>query len=135
MSHVQSYPCPPGPYGYTVVPVYAAGCGCPTCRCGKPMVSPYELAVASGGAAAQAFVGGAAPVHISLEYVIDDGASSPSIKVTTVSEGSTSTWEETAPASGYQVKGDFINLQPGAKVTLDATEATARLRWCETFCC
>jgi hypothetical protein len=99
------------------------------------MVSPYELAVASGDPTAQAFVGGATPVHLSLEYVVDDGAASPSIKVTTVADGSTSTWEETAPASGYQVKSDFLNLQPGAKVTLDATEAAARLRWCETFCC
>jgi len=111
------------------------GCGCGPCDCGQAMVSPYELAVASGGASAQAFVGGTTQVRLSLEYVVDDGASSPSIKVTTVSAGSTSTWEETAPPSGYQVKSDFINLQPGAKVTLDATEAAARLRWCETFCC
>jgi hypothetical protein len=109
--------------------------GCQPCCCGTTMVSPYELAIASGGASAQAFVGGATPVRLSLEYVIDDSASSPSIKVTTVSGGSTSTWEETAPPSGYQVKSDFLNLQPGAKVTLDATEAAARLRWCETFCC
>jgi hypothetical protein len=33
------------------------------------------------------------------------------------------------------VKNDFLNLHPGARVTLDATEAAARLRWCETFCC
>ena len=128
MSHAQTYPC------YPAVPPYAGGCGCPSC-CGTTMVSPYELAVASGGASAQVYVGGTTPVHLSLEYVVDDGASSPSIKVTTESAGSSSTWEETSPPAGYQVKSDFLNLQPGAKVTLDATEAAARLRWCETFCC
>jgi hypothetical protein len=126
MYTAQKYPCPP--YGYY-------GYGCLPCPCGTPMISPYELAIASGGATAQAFVGGAAPARLSLEYVVDDGASSPTIKVTTVSAGSTSTWEETAPASGYQVKSDFMSVQPGTKVTLDATETTARLRWCETFCC
>lgn len=135
MTHAQSHPCPPAAYGYAPVLVYPAGYVCPPCPCGTPMVSPYELAVASGGASAQAFVGGATHVHISLEYVVDDAASAPSIKVTTVSGGSTSTWEETAPTAGYQVKSDFMSLQPGAKVTLDAIEATARLRWCETFCC
>ena len=127
MTHLQSYPCGHYP-GY-------AGCGCPICRCGTAMVTPYEISVASGGSPAMALVGGATSVRLSLEYLVDDGASSPSIKVTTVSSGSTSTWEETTPATGYQFKSDFITIQPGSKVTLDATETTARLRWCETFCC
>lgn len=128
MSHAHNY-------HYQLMGSGHAGCGCPACACGTPMVSPYELAVASGDPTAQAFVGGATPVRLSLEYVVDDGASSPSIKVTTVDDGSTATWEETAPTTGYQVKNDFLNLHPGARITLDATEAAARLRWCETFCC
>jgi hypothetical protein len=115
-------------------PVYA-GCGCQPCCGGTPMVSPYELAVDSSAATAQALVGGTSTVHLSLEYLVDSGASSPSIEVTTASNGTTSTWQETAPASGYQVKRDFLNIPPGTKVTIDATEAAARLRWCETFCC
>jgi hypothetical protein len=99
------------------------------------MVSPYEISVASGGASAQALVGGTAIVHLSLEYLVDSGASSPSITVTTASNGTTSTWQETTPATSYQVKADFMNVQPGTTVTIDATEAVARLRWCETFCC
>jgi hypothetical protein len=126
MSSTWTYPC--GHY-----PVYP-GCGCPICS-GMAMVSPYEISVASGGSPAQALVGGATSIHMSLEYLVDSGASSPSIKVTTVSDGSTSTWEETSPASGYQIKSDFITIQPGSTVTLDATETAARLRWCETFCC
>src|SRR4051812_21308069 len=126
MHKTEKPPCVP--YGY-----YTYGCW--PCACGTPMISPYELALASGGSAAQAFVGGATPARLSLEYVVDDGASSPAIKVTTVSAGTTSTWEETTPATGYQMKSDFLSVEPGTKVTLDATETTARLRWCETFCC
>jgi hypothetical protein len=33
------------------------------------------------------------------------------------------------------MKSGFMSVEPGTKVTLDATETTARLRWCETFCC
>lgn len=132
MTHAYSHHCAPA-YGY--YPLSAYGCGCRHGHWGQHVVSPYELTVASGGAAAEAFVGGASPVHLSLEYIVDDGASAPSIKVTTVAAGSTSTWEETAPATGYQVKSDFMALEPGAKVTLDATEAAARLRWCESICC
>jgi hypothetical protein len=111
------------------------GYGCQPCPCGTPMLSPYELAVASGGAAGQAMVGGMSPSRLSLEYVVDDGAASPTIKVTTESAGSSSTWEETSPATGYQVKSDFLTVDPGTKVTLDASETSARLRWCELFCC
>jgi hypothetical protein len=114
---------------------YAYGGGCSPCPCGTPMLSPYELSVTSGGAAGQAFVGGAQPARLSLEYVVDDGAASPTIKVTTASAGSSSTWEETSPATGYQVKSDFLTVDPGTKVTLDVSETTARLRWCELFCC
>jgi len=125
--HSHSHHC--GHYGPPQY-VYSYGCGC-----GVPMVSAYELSVASGGPDAQALVGSANPVHLSLEYLVDDGASSPSVKVTTASDGSTSAYEETPPAAGFQVKSDFMTVQPGTKVTLAATEAAARLRWCETFCC
>src|SRR5690242_12112656 len=121
MYHTRNHPYAP----------YAYGGGCQPCPCGTPMLSPYELAVASGGAPGQAFVGGAQPSRLSLEYIVDDGAAAPAIKVTTVSAGSSSTWEETAPATGYQVKSDFLTVDPGTKVTLDVTETTARLRWCE----
>jgi hypothetical protein len=99
------------------------------------MVSPYELAITSGGAPGQALVGGLSPARLSLEYVVDDGATSPTIKVTTVSAGTSSTWEETSPGTGYQMKSDFLTVDPGTKVTLEASETTARLRWCELFCC
>lgn len=99
------------------------------------MVGPYEISVASGGASVQALVGGTTIVHLSLEYLVDSDASSPSVTVTTASDGTTSTWQETTPGTGYQVKAHFMNVAPGTMVTVDATEAAARLRWCETFCC
>ena len=99
------------------------------------MVSPYELAVASENPTAKALVGGAATVHLTLEYLVDDGAKAPSISVTTASSASTSTWQETTPGPGFQVKRDFMNIEPGTTVTVDATETVARLRWCESFCC
>jgi hypothetical protein len=99
------------------------------------MVGPYEISVASGGTSAQALVGGTTTVHLSLEYLVDSDASSPSVTVTTASDGTTSTWQETTPGTGYQVKAHFMNVAPGTVVTVDATEAAARLRWCETFCC
>jgi hypothetical protein len=129
MYQTQPYPCSP--------PEAPAcwRCGCQPCRCGSPMVGPYEISVASGGTSAQALVGGTTIVHLSLEYLVDSDASSPSVTVTTASDGTTSTWQETTPGTGYQVKADFMNVAPGTVVTVDATEAAARLRWCETFCC
>ena len=106
------------------------------CGCGDTlMVSPYELSVASGGESAQALVGGSAPVYLSMEYLVDTGAKAPSITLTATSDAATSTWQETSPGSGYQVKAHFMSIQPGTTLKVDATEATARVRWCESFCC
>ena len=74
-------------------------------------------------------------MHLSLEYVVDDGATTPSVSVATAAGGKYLELEETTPGAGYQVKRDFMTIQPGTKVTIDATETAARLRWCETFCC
>lgn len=134
MYHLHPNPCAPAPCGggpghHHHHDCYQSGCH------ETPMVSPYELSVASGGATASALVGGAATVRLSLEYLVDAGATSPSITVTTASGGTTSTWQETTPASGYQVKPGFLTIPPGTTLTVDATEAAARVRWCETFCC
>lgn len=133
MCPVQWYPCPPVHQGCG--PGCHSGCECQSCCGGTVMVSPYELSVASGGATQSALVGGAGTVQLTLEYLVDASASAPSITVTTASNGTTSTWQETSPAPGYQVKSHFLNIPPGTTVTVDATETTARLRWCESFCC
>jgi hypothetical protein len=101
-----------------------------------PVPSVRELDVSSASAGpAESLVGGVSTAHLSLEYLVDTDAASPSIKVTVVSGGSTSTWEETSPATTYQCKGDLMSVEPGTRLTLEASGATARLRWCETICC
>lgn len=135
MYHLHPNPCAPALYGGAPGHHHHHHDCCQPCCHGTPMVSPYELAVASGGATASALVGGAATVRLSLEYLVDAGATSPSITVTTASGGTTSTWQETTPATGYQVKPDFLTIPPGTTLSVDASEAAARVRWCETFCC
>ena len=72
---------------------------------------------------------------------MDNGLDQPPGKATRVSlklnynqindAGPTSTWEETAMTDEYHVKSDFPKVSPGAKATLETTEALARLRWFE----
>jgi hypothetical protein len=100
------------------------------------MVVALEASVDSAAGSKSALVGGNNSAHLTLEYVPDDGATSPSVIVTVTSGGSaTSTWQETAIGPGYHVKSDFATLPPGSKVTIEVKEASARLRWCETVCC
>ena len=61
---------------------------------------------------------------LSLEYLVDDGAVVAVDQGDDGPAGSTSTWEETSPATGFQVKSDFMTVQPGTKVTLDATRGS-----------
>ena len=96
---------------------------------------PYELTVVTASTPQEVLIGGKANVHLSLEYLADTGAASPSVKVTVTFDGSTSSWSESPIPTGYQVKGDFMTVQPGSKVVVDVTEATAKLRWCESICC
>ncbi|HQR14237.1 MAG TPA: hypothetical protein PKW52_10640 [Nitrospira sp.] len=82
------------------------------------------------------FIGGTSPVRLTLEYVPDDGATAPSVALTVVEGGSsTSTWKETTITPGYHVKSEWVSVAPGSLVTLEVAEASARLRWCETVCC
>lgn len=82
------------------------------------------------------FIGGTTPVRLTLEYLSDDGATAPSVAVTIVEAGtSTTTWKETAITPGYHVKSEWVSVAPGSLVTLEVAETSARLRWCETVCC
>ena len=80
-------------------------------------------------------VGGARPVFLSLEYLVDAGASSPSVTVTTAAGGSSATWTDDSPPQGYTVRQAVLSAAPGTKVTLAVNNAIARLRWCELVCC
>jgi hypothetical protein len=80
-------------------------------------------------------VGGARPVFLSLEYLVDSGAASPSVTVTTAAGGSSATWSDSTPPVGYTVRQAVLSAAPGTKLTLAVNNATARLRWCELVCC
>ncbi len=132
-------------------------CGCAPCCCGPvtlpantwcppqaytlpvrfPVVVPKEVSVDSSAtlATAEALIGGNSQAHLTLEYLPDATATTRTIDVTIEADGSTSSWSETTITDGYQVKSDFIAVAPGSKVTLNATNVAARLRWCETVCC
>ena len=80
-------------------------------------------------------VGGSRPVFLSIEYLVDAGAASPTVKVTTAAGGSNATWSDDTPVEGYTVRQALLSAAPGTKVTLAVNNAIARLRWCELVCC
>ncbi len=80
-------------------------------------------------------VGGSRPAFLSVEYLVDAGASSPSVKITTAAGGSSATWTDDTPPQGYTVRQAVLSAAPGTKVTLAVNNVTARLRWCELVCC
>lgn len=99
------------------------------------MSVPRELGATPATSPQEAWIGGTSEVHLTLECLVNAGAAAPEVKVVIVSEGSTTTWTETALDEGYHVKDDFAAVKPGAKVTIAVTDLTARLRWCETIRC
>lgn len=80
-------------------------------------------------------VGGSRPAFLSVEYLVDPGAVSPTVKVTTAAGGASATWSDDTPVEGYTVRQAFLSAAPGTKVTLAVNNAIARLRWCELVCC
>jgi hypothetical protein len=59
----------------------------------------------------------------------------PKLKVTvTDGEGATA-FEVTTMTEGYHVKDDFSSVAPGSKLSVEVTDCTVRLRWCEVICC
>jgi hypothetical protein len=120
------HPCYPTPVGYCY-PVMMS-----------PVIYPrtvvHEIEVDATTTSAQALVGGAAPSRLTVEYLAETGAASPSVTVTVVSDGQTATWTETNIAPGYYVR-ELSPAKPGSKLTLQSSNALARLRWCELICC
>jgi hypothetical protein len=82
-----------------------------------------------------ALVGGLSPARLTVEYLVESGAVSPSVTVTIVADGQTMNWSDSNIAVGYHVADQLPTAKPGAKVTLQVSAATARLRWCEIVCC
>ncbi len=94
-----------------------------------------EIEVDADTPSRQALVGGISDARLTLEYLIEEGADGPSVAVTISAPGQTVNWTATDTTAGYHVHDEFGPAQPGTRVTLEASGALARLRWCEAICC
>jgi hypothetical protein len=117
-------------------PAFAAGCYPVFVMMPQfQQVQPREIDVDATTTSKTAVTGGTSDARLTVEYYVDTGASSPSVTLTMVSSGTTTTWTDTAIAAGYHVHQQLPAVPPGTKLTLAASNALARVRWCETFCC
>ena len=105
------------------------------CYAYPAMVLAREIDADTATPSQDGLVGGARPVFLSLEYLVDAGAPTPSVQVTTTAGGSSATWSDNAPPTGYTVRQAVLSAAPGTKVTLAVNNAIARLRWSELVCC
>jgi len=94
----------------------------------------HELDVDPSNTATSGFIGAGGASGATVEYLVETGAPAPQVTVEIVAAGPTTQWQDTAIAPGFHVQ-HFGPLPRGAKVTLSATDAMARLRWCEKVCC
>lgn len=103
------------------------------CRCSwHPAYQlPQEMVADSATASAQVMVGGTSEVAPTLEYMPDDGATSPSVTLSITDEDGTVTVEESSIPAGYHVKKVLSPVVPGAIMKLEVTECLARVRWLE----
>jgi hypothetical protein len=115
------------------VPVcYGPPAPCQPCT---EIVVPRELEVDPANSPRNGLVGGHADAHLTLEYLVEDGAAAPAVEVSLKSNGTTTTWSATDVDPGYHVEEGFLPAPPGTRVTVTVTDASARLRWCERICC
>jgi hypothetical protein len=104
--------------------------------CCETITVPRDIAADSNNTTATGLVGGSQQVSLSLEYLVDSGAASPSVKVSLAApDGTSSDWSDSAPTAGYHVQEALLSAKPGTKLTLTVNNVTARLRWCEHVCC
>jgi hypothetical protein len=120
--------------GPLYVPVYYVPAAAECCDTFKV---PHELNVpASSTAPADALVGGTSDdISLSVEYLVEPDAGSPSVTLTTTSGTSTSTWSDSTPTTGYHVQEGVLSVKAGTKITLAVSNVTARVRWCEIVSC
>ena len=122
--------CPPPPCVY--VPVVWV----PMPACCETITVPRDLTADAKTATQTSLVGGADQVSLSVEYLVPQGAASPSVKVSaTAPDGTISGWSTNTPSAGYHVQEAVLSVQAGTMLTLAVKSATARVRWCERICC
>lgn len=122
-----------GPFYIAFVPVPCVPADCkPACH---EMIVPREIETDAAGSPKQGFVGGHGNVHLTLEYLVNEDAASPSIQIELLSGGTTQSWSATDLEEGYHAEEAFLAADAGTRITLTVTDAVARLRWCERICC
>src|SRR3954467_11706111 len=89
-----------------------------------------ELDVAPASTSAAAFTGEGGASGAVVEYFIDPGAPAPRVTVDIVSSGTSPTRTAPPATTGFPAH-HFGPLPSGTKLMLQATDAMARLRWCE----
>jgi len=129
-----SHPCAPQYFAaWIAIPVQCA----PVAPCPQSyeVVLPRELAVDGTASTKSAFIGGHCDACLTVEYIADPSAGTPAVDVKLDSTGSTATWNATELTGVYHIQEGILTAVPGSKVTFTATNAIARLRWCERVCC
>ncbi len=120
--------CAPPAVPYGCVPVLIA-------MAPMPQWQTRSIEVDATTTSKTAVTGGLSDSRPTVEYSVDTGATAASVTLTMVTSGQTTTWTDTDVAAGYHTHQQLPPLPPGTKMTLQASNALARLRWCETFCC
>lgn len=154
---------PPGHCGRCGQPSGSCGCGCRECRkeAKELVITPATLQrgdtnQTQGNSAGQfrallnvasadqsnvgtgtAFIGGGCCVTLAVEYAASVATSAFDVVVVVKdSEGTLLGWGRSEPAgTPYRVHECIITTKPGATLSVEVTNCTARVRWCEVFSC
>jgi hypothetical protein len=104
--------------------------------CCETIIVPRDLTADAKTTTQTSLVGGADQVSLSVEYLVPNGAQSPSVKISaTAPDGTVTDWVAAAPTAGYHVQEAILSVKAGTMVTLTVNAVTARVRWCERICC
>lgn len=84
-----------------------------------------------------AFIGGGCCVTLAVEYAASVATAAFGVAVgVTDSEGTLLIWGRAEPAgTSYRIHECIITTKPGATLTVEVANCTARVRWCEVFSC
>lgn len=110
-------------------------CGC-ECECECDELAVPQQIDANGDMKPTALVGGLADAQLTLEYLVETGATDTTVTVAAVQpDGTSSTRKDSGAAVGFHIQEKFLAVKPGTKLTLEVADikVTARLRWCETI--
>ena len=99
--------------------------------------TPNDTIDTSNAAKGTSFIGGGCCVTLAVEYAPSVSTAKFIVLVSaTDAEGTVLLWARSeAAGTGYRVHECIITTKPGATLTVEALNCTARVRWCEVFSC